>query len=147
MDHSIDVTATMPSAVDEQGIKDIEDRFNAAWNGHRSADMVESLTEDAQFVTVNGVWVKGRAAFKQLVERLHSGPLKGTSRETLALEIRFLAPDVAIVHSRFRITGDVNDEGQGIPPREGIGTRIVHKQDGRWRTVAVQNTDILDRRH
>ena len=132
---------------DEQEIRDIEDRFNIAWNRHRAADMVESLVEDAQFVTVNGAWVKGRTAFEQLVDRLHRGPLKDTTRETVELQIRFLAPDVAVVHSRFRISGDVDDEGSPILPREGIGTRVVHKVDGRWQTIAVQNTDILNRRH
>ena len=28
------------------------------------------------------------------------------------------------------------------PTRTGIGTRVVRKSDGRWRTVAVQNTDV-----
>jgi hypothetical protein len=57
--------------------------------------------------------------------------------------VRFLAPDVAIVHSRFHIYGDI-DESE----RTSIGTRVVRKLDGRWRTVAVQNTDLRPgRRH
>jgi uncharacterized protein (TIGR02246 family) len=136
-----------PSITDEQGIMDIENRFNRAWNDHRPADMIESLVEDAQFVTVNGVWVKGRTAFRELLERLHAGPLQDTKRETLELKIRFLAPNIAIVHSRFKIMGDVDDQGGPIPQREGIGTRVVHKQDGDWKTVAVQNTDVLNKRH
>jgi uncharacterized protein (TIGR02246 family) len=147
MDRSIGGTASRPSAADEEDIRAIEDRFNSAWNRHNAADMVESLAEDAQFVTVNGVWVNSRSAFGNLVERLHKGPFKDSSRETMELQIRFLAPSIAIVHSRFRISGDVNDEGQTIPPREGISTRVVQKHKGRWQTVAVHNTDILNRRH
>ena len=94
------------SAADEKDIKAIETRFNEAWNRHDPDGMVESLAEDAQFITVNGVWMKSRAEFDGLVRRLHgaTGPLRESMRETLETDIRFLAPDVAMVHSRFRIS-------------------------------------------
>ena len=57
--------------------------------------------------------------------------------------VRFLTPEIAMMHSRFHIHGDIDE-----PVRVGIGTRVVHKIDGRWRTVAVQNTDVrAGRRH
>ena len=40
---------------DEDAIREIELRFNEAWGRHDADGMVESLTDDAQFVTVNGV--------------------------------------------------------------------------------------------
>jgi len=47
------------------------------------------------------------------------------------------------MHSQFHIYGDVEE-----PVRTGIGTRVVQKIEGRWRTVAVQNTDVrAARRH
>ena len=90
----------MPAAAAEDEIRQIETRFNDAWNRHHAADMVESLTEDGQFVTVNGVWMKSRAEFQRLMERLHgaSGPFRISTRETLELQIKLLAPDVAMVH-------------------------------------------------
>ncbi len=135
----------MAPSADEDAIRLIETRFNDAWNRHDPADMVESLVEDAQFITVNGAWVRGRAELQTLMERLHAGPFKDSRRETFASEIRFLAPDVAMVHSRFRVSGDVIEDGRAIT-REGVGIRVVRKQDGRWRTVAVQNTDVVNRR-
>lgn len=146
MEYNTKTDVNTPLSPEEEDIKDIEDCFNIAWNRHQPADMVKSLVEDAQFVTVNGVWVKSRAAFLELLARLHSGPLKDTKRETLEFQVRFLAPDIAVVHSRFRISGDVTDEGKPIPPRDGIGMRVVRKHNGRWQTIAVQNTDILKRR-
>jgi uncharacterized protein (TIGR02246 family) len=137
----------MSRSTDENAIRSIEDRFNRAWNDHRPAEMAKSLADDAQFVTVNGAWLKGRAAFQDLVERLHKGPFKDSRRETLDLQIRFLAPDTALAFSRFRISDDVDDDGRTIPPREGVSTRVVIRQDGHWRTVAVHNTDIRNRRH
>src|SRR4051812_39263379 len=39
---------------DEGAIRAIESRFNEAWGRHDADGMVESLADDAQFVTVNG---------------------------------------------------------------------------------------------
>jgi len=130
---------------DEDAIREIELRFNQAWGRHDPDAMVESLLDDAQFVTVNGAWTKTRADFRDLMRRLHgpNGPFRASTRETPEMHVRFLAPDVAVMHSRFHIYGDI-DESE----RTSIGTRVVRKVDGRWRTVAVQNTDLRrGRRH
>ena len=56
----------MNDAADEAAICEIETRYNDAWNRHDPGGMVESLTDDGQFVTVNGVWIKTRAEFLSL---------------------------------------------------------------------------------
>ena len=56
---------------DEDAIRDIELRFNDAWDRHDADAMVESLADDAQFVTVNGAWTKTRADYLNLMQRLH----------------------------------------------------------------------------
>ena len=130
---------------DEDAIREIELRFNAAWGRHDPDGMVESLVEDAQFVTVNGACSKTRTEFRDLMRRLHgpSGPFRVSTRDTPEMHVRFLGPDVAVMHTRFHIRGDI-DEAE----RTSIGTRVVHKLDGRWWTVAVQNTDLrAGRRH
>ena len=68
-----------------------------------------------------------------------------SSRETLEMQVRIVAPDAAMVHSRFRVSGDVEEDGKAVA-REGVGIRVVRKVSGRWRTVAVQNTDVRNRR-
>jgi len=133
------------SEADEEAIREIELRFNEAWGRHDPDGMVESLAEDAQFVTVNGAWSRTRAEFRDLMRRLHGpdGPFRSSTRETPEMHVRFLAPDVAMMHTRFHIYGDL-DEAE----RTSIGVRVVRKLDGRWRTVAVHNTDVrAGRRH
>ena len=133
------------SEADENAIREIELRFNEAWGRHDPDGMVESLAEDAQFVTVNGAWSRTRAEFRDLMRRLHGpdGPFRSSTRETPEMHVRFLAPDVAMMHTRFHIYGDL-DEAE----RTSIGVRVVRKLDGRWRTVAVHNTDVrAGRRH
>jgi len=133
------------SKTDEDAIREIELRFNEAWGRHDPDAMVDSLLDDAQFVTVNGAWTKSRDGFLDLMRRLHGpdGPFRASTRETPEIHVRFLAPDVAVMHTRFHIYGDVDEK-----ERNSVGLRVVHKVDGRWRTVAVQNTDVrAGRRH
>ena len=134
-------------ADDESAIRAIEARFNDAWNRHDPDGMVESIADDGQFVTVNGVWMKTRAEFLALMRKLHgpSGPFRTSHRETLDMQVRVLSPDAAMVHSHFRVLGDVEEDGK-VVTREGVGIRVVGKQGGAWRTVAVQNTDIRKNR-
>lgn len=135
----------MPTKADEDAIRKIEDSFNEAWGRHDADAMVESLVDDAEFITVNGAWEKSREGFRNLMIRLHgpTGPFRVSTRRTPELRTRFLAPDVAVVHTRFYIDGDV-DEAE----RNSVGMRVVRKIDGKWRTISVQNTDVRPgRRH
>ncbi|HEX7921557.1 MAG TPA: SgcJ/EcaC family oxidoreductase [Bradyrhizobium sp.] len=127
--------------VDVDAIREVERRFNEAWGRHDADAMVESLVDDAQVVTVNGAWTRSR----DLMVRLHGpdGPFRSSTRETPELDIQFMGSDAAVLHTRFHIHGDVDER-----ERNSIGTRILRKIDGRWWTVAVQNTDVRPgRRH
>ena len=138
------------SQSDEDAIRELENRFNAGWNAHDPDAIAESLADDAQFITVNGAWTTSRQGFRDLMQRLHgpSGPYGGSTRRSPEIHVRFLTPEIAILHTRFWIDGEVQHDALSQPSRESVGTRVVHKIDGRWRIVATQNTDVrAGRRH
>jgi uncharacterized protein (TIGR02246 family) len=137
--------SVLADKADEDAIRKIESRFNNAWGRHDPDGMAESLIDDANFVTVNGAWTTSRTGFRDLMVRLHgpNGPFRVSTRETPELYIRFLAPNIAVVNTRFHIYGDIDE-----PERNSVGTRVVQKIDGQWKTVALQNTDVrAGRRH
>jgi uncharacterized protein (TIGR02246 family) len=83
------------SKADEDAIRQIELRFDAAWGRHDADGMVESLADDAQFVTINGAWTKTRAKYLNFnAARLHgsSRPFRASTRETPIMHVRLLAP-------------------------------------------------------
>ncbi|MGC1869270.1 MAG: SgcJ/EcaC family oxidoreductase [Pseudolabrys sp.] len=124
---------------DEDAIREIELRFNEAWGRHDADAMVESLADDAQFVTVNGAWTTTRADYLNLMQRLHGsgGPFRTSTRETPIMHVRFLAPDVATYMAILKNLCAL-----------GLVRASCRKIDGRWRTAAVQNTDVrAGRRH
>jgi uncharacterized protein (TIGR02246 family) len=129
----------------EKAIRAIEDGFNEAWGRHDANGMVRSLTEDAEFITVNGAWESSREGFRNLMIRLHgpTGPFRASTRDASEFRIRFLSKEIAVVHTRFHIHNDVDE-----PERNSVGMRVVQKINGEWHTVAVQNTDVrIGRRH
>jgi uncharacterized protein (TIGR02246 family) len=135
---------------DEAAIREIENRFNAAWNAHDPDAIAESLSDDAQFITVNGAWTTSRAGFRDLMARLHgpTGPFRSSTRRSPEIKVTFLTPDIAILHTRFWIKGEVMHDALSQEDRESVGTRVLRKIDGRWRVVATQNTDVRPgRRH
>ena len=138
------------SQSDEDAIRELEHRFNAAWGRHDPDGMAEALVDDAQFITVNGAWTTSRAGFRDLMQRLHgaNGPFRSTTRKTPEMQVRFLAPDIAMLHSRFWIDGEVLQDELSQASRESVGLRVLRKIEGRWRIVATQNTDVRPgRRH
>src|SRR6202035_6081846 len=57
------------SQADEEAIRALENQFNAAWDRHDPEGMAESLADDAQFITVNGVSTTTRNRFRDLMAR------------------------------------------------------------------------------
>ena len=74
------------SGADEDLIREIEHRFNAAWDAHDPDAMAVSLSDDAQFITVNGAWTTTRGGFRDLMQRLHgaTGPFRASVRRSCA---------------------------------------------------------------
>ena len=138
------------SQSDEDAICELERRFNAAWDAHDPETLAESLADDAQFITVNGAWTTSRLGFRDLMQRLHgaNGAFRSSTRRSPEMQVRFLAADIAILHTRFWIDGEVMHDELSQASRESVGTRVVRKIGGRWEIVATQNTDVRPgRRH
>jgi hypothetical protein len=59
-------------------------------------------------LTVGAHWFHGRADFEKYHYRLLSGRFKEGSLILLQTEVRFLQPDMAVIHWSWKIDGDSN---------------------------------------
>jgi uncharacterized protein (TIGR02246 family) len=129
---------------DETAIRRLEQIWDDNWNRHDPKGMAAVLAEDADFVNVNGEWFKGRSAFQALMTRAHAMQFKDSTRTTRSTAVRFLTPDIAVVHSNWRISGDRRADGSLLSqPREGVMTRVVVQRNGTWEVVAAHNTNTI----
>jgi uncharacterized protein (TIGR02246 family) len=72
---------------------------------------------------------------------LLNGRFHGIKFEVLQVAVRFLRPDIAIVHWSWTGAGDKNPDGTARKRRLGMMTMVAEKRAGSWLVVASQNDD------
>jgi uncharacterized protein (TIGR02246 family) len=75
----------------------------------------------------------------------NQGKLKDANIRLIKLEIRFIRPDIAIVHQLHEMSGKRNSDGTPMAPHQQISTRVLVKEQGQWITTAVQNSNVNSR--
>ena len=133
------------SAVDEKAIRDVEARWEEAWNSNDVPAMSRDFAPDVDAINLAGEWFKGRAPFAQSLRELHSDKTNGSIWQTEETSIKFLTPEIAIVHVLINSHGEHNPDGSLRPARHAILTRVEVKRGGQWLIVASQATNIVPR--
>ncbi|HTZ75609.1 MAG TPA: SgcJ/EcaC family oxidoreductase [Candidatus Aquilonibacter sp.] len=125
--------------VDEDAVRSLPQSFCAAWAKHDGHQLSKIMAYDVDFVTVGATWIHGRPDFEKYHTRLLTGRFKDSTITLLQTEVRFLRPDVAIVHWSWKIAGDKNPDGTTREPRYGMMTMVAQKLHNAWLVVASQN--------
>ncbi|MBV8067427.1 MAG: SgcJ/EcaC family oxidoreductase [Candidatus Eremiobacteraeota bacterium] len=130
-------------ATDESAIRDLVGaRQQQAWNKHDAHAYAELFAEDGDVVNVMAWWWKGRAEIESNLTRMFAGVFHESTLTFTQVDVRFLAPEIAIAHVRWRMTGA--HMPPGLPePREGLQTVTVQKRIGKWLIAAFQNTNYV----
>jgi uncharacterized protein (TIGR02246 family) len=118
---------------DKTAIRDlVGTQQSDAWNKHDAKAYAALFTEDGDCVNVVGWWWKGRAEIKKKLSDAYTFVFKESVLTFKDVDVKFLSPDIAIVHTRWTMTGARTPKG--IPePQQGIQTMTVQKQSSQWR--------------
>jgi len=127
---------------DEHEIREIQARWDDAWNRHDIKALSALVAEDVRFVNVAGVVLNGRDEFEKLQTRTHAMQFKDSVRTVTATDIKFLSADMAVAHVKWGMRGDKDADGTPRPPRNGVMMQVLVKRGGAWTIVAVQNTNV-----
>jgi uncharacterized protein (TIGR02246 family) len=131
-------------AEDENAIRRIclerIERFNSRHEPPRAAE----FTPDADFVNVYGMWRKGSAEIEARQGERMQTVLKEAKMSLLDLRVRFVRPDVAVVHQTHEMSGMLSPDGQRMPPHRERSIRVVVKERGTWLTTAFHNTIVRE---
>ncbi|HOC12437.1 MAG TPA: SgcJ/EcaC family oxidoreductase [Propionicimonas sp.] len=118
-------------------------RFTKAWNRHDADGIAELFTDDVDFVNVVGLWWTSPRSIRRAHKRGFERMFGATELVVEKLKLRWLGEDAALVHARWRMTGQVDPEGQPAQARRGIASVVVQRlADDSWIAVSWQNTDI-----
>lgn len=122
---------------EERKIRALSAKWQKAWNQNDLRTLAGLLSVDADYVTDDGTWLRGRTEFENW--RTHLQPRAGqqSTRETNRLVFHFLQPDIAVAHLRWTIIGKTGDRS---PLRTGISTWLLVKVRNGWKIRAAQDT-------
>ena len=137
------VSLQAQSKVDEEAVRKLPQSFCDAWAKHDGHELAKIMADDVDFVTVATVYLHGRADFEKFHTRLLSGRFKDSTITPLETTVRFLRPDMAVVHWSWKIEGDKNFDGTPRQPRFGMMTVVAQKRGNSWQIVVAQNTNAL----
>jgi uncharacterized protein (TIGR02246 family) len=121
----------------------IEALFNGlitAWTRGDADAYGRLFSDDADYVAFDGSHQHGRRAIAESHRALFGGPLRGSRMEGAITDLKFIAPDVAVLHAE----GNTAFSWQkGFDPkRRSIQTFVARREGGAWQFVAFHNTRI-----
>jgi uncharacterized protein (TIGR02246 family) len=127
---------------DEASIRAIIVEMTDAFNKHDAKASSRMYAPDAEFVNVAGRSARGPAEIEKFLAAAHSTRLKEATIKTLNVTIRFIRPDVAIVHETHEMSGFLGPDGTKVPPYQELSLRVFEKENGIWLGAAFQNTTV-----
>jgi len=133
---------TKATSADEKAVRATVDALVNSWNAHDYSDMSTYTTPDADWVNIVGMWWKGRDAVQKAHQAYHESIFKASPLSTASVRVRFVTPEVAIVHHITNMAAFTTPGGRQMPGAQNLATLVLVKQRGKWLLTAGQNVPI-----
>jgi uncharacterized protein (TIGR02246 family) len=125
---------------DEEAIRKIVAEMTDGFNRHDANAAARMYAADADFVTVRGDAAAGSEEIERKLAAIFDTRAKAAVLTTLEVRVRFIRPDVALVHVANELSGLVSAEGEKLPAHRELSIRVFAKDGGTWRVAAFHNT-------
>ena len=130
------------SRKDLNALNALAGKWQNYWNSHKMDSMGTLLRNDVDFVTVAGRWLKGKAEAIEHHKERHQIVFKKSAWQTDSVAIKYVKPNLAIMHIGWGMSGDVDPDGTPRKPRHGIFSWVVIKQNNQWLLLSVHNVNV-----
>jgi uncharacterized protein (TIGR02246 family) len=137
-----------PSASADASIRHALVQQAEAWNRHDAKAWIAPFSEDAEFVNILGMLLKGRAEIERRHAEIFAGIFANTRVVVTTRSVRLLGTSGAVAETEYELR-DYARLPPGIRPTDADGTLRTRLQyvwqlnpDG-WRIVSAQNTAVL----
>jgi uncharacterized protein (TIGR02246 family) len=127
------------SSTDEAALRQIVQQLQDAWNAHDGKAFAAPFATDADYVVVNGMKFKGREDIEKGHTQIFSTVYKDSHNVGTVKSVRFLRPDVAVVHVEWNLEFSMGGEKRKA---QAMNTMTMTKDGGKWSIAAFQNTPV-----
>jgi uncharacterized protein (TIGR02246 family) len=134
-------TKTHDTTADEATLRSFPQAMIAAWNRGDATAFAAPFAEDATFIAFEGTELTGRKAIVEFHQPLFETQLKGTRLDGDVRFVRFLSPDLAVIHARCGVMLAGRD--RTIPSRDSMQLFVCTRHKGEWRVDAIMNARLL----
>lgn len=133
--------------VDIPAIEQVVLSGTMGWQEYDPVRATNEFADDAYFFNAFGRERAGKAAISEFIGRVLESPGYRAGKKTPVeiRSIRFLRPDIAIVHTYWETLGQVNGDGTAVGPRRSHTFRTMVKRHGRWQTDSFIVSDERER--
>jgi uncharacterized protein (TIGR02246 family) len=148
MTTSHNAMATRPAqdasgADDERAVRDLFRRLLDTWGRGDGAAYGALFTDDAEYIAFDGSNRRGSKAIGAEHQQLFDTWLKGTRLVGQIDTLRFLTPEVALLHTTGGTIFPGQKDNRGRRP--SIQTLVAVKRNDVWRFTAFHNTRVVRR--
>jgi uncharacterized protein (TIGR02246 family) len=136
-----DAQADVNNAADEAAIRANVGQLSNGWNAKNGEQFAKPFAEDADYVIINGMQIKTRSVIAKSHQDIFETIYKNSDIKLAVDSIRFLKPDVAVVH----VSGVLNvNQGDSKWTNRAKITMVMTKNKDKWEIAAFQNTQKVD---
>jgi uncharacterized protein (TIGR02246 family) len=129
------------SAKEEAAVRALYQELMDGWNRGSGTAFAAVFTDDGDLVAFDGTHFKGREEIAPFHQQLFDKWLKGTRLVGKVKDVRFLSPEVALMHAVGSTV--MRGKSEPSPERDSIQTLVaVREGGGEWRLAAFQNTRL-----
>ena len=126
-------------AGDEAAIRESVRLLEAGWNTKSGVLFARPCAEDADYVVINGMQLKGRDEIERSHQQIFDTIYKDSTLSLSVKQVRLLRPDVAVVHVNGH---NKTRRGEETRENDAVITLLMAKEKGVWKIAAFQNTEV-----
>jgi uncharacterized protein (TIGR02246 family) len=119
------------SAGDEAQVRELYEQLMNGWNRGDGEAFAAAFAQDGDLIGFDGTHLKGIDEIVSFHQPLFEKWLKGTRLVGEVTSIKFLSPDVALMHAIGSTV--MRGKSQPSPERDSIQTLVAAQRDGEWR--------------
>jgi uncharacterized protein (TIGR02246 family) len=125
---------------DEAAVRALYQQMMDAWDAGSGDRFAAPFASDGDFVAFDGVHFRRREQIAAFHQQLFDKWMKGSCLVGSVETVRFVAPDVAVVHAVGNTV--MRGKSRPAPERESIQTLVAVREQGAWRLAAFHNTRV-----